>query len=92
MVRITKVTDLSGNVKENFMKSLMFAHPLEGWFGFMPKVGNSFTFEYDDNSGKCLCSSTVTDYTYEEENKMHVITTRNSIYYIKEIGEYDYWG
>lgn len=92
MVRIIKVTDLNGKVKEEQMKSLRFAHSMSGEFSFTPQVGSSFFFNYDDNSGKCLCSSTVTDYKYEEENKMHIITTLNSIYYIKEIDEPDYWG
>ena len=51
------------------------------------KLGIHFIFLYDDDTNQCLRSSNIDNIDYVEQDKLYVIETRNSIYYIKEVEE-----
>lgn len=83
MYKIVGITDSKGNSKVEAFDYIKENHSLYGYLT-VAEVNLPFTFEYDDESGQMLRSSYVKDYEYIENDKLHIITTMNSIYYIKE--------
>lgn len=83
MYKIVDITDRNGNIKEETLDYIKGNHSLYGCLTVL-EIGFPFTFEYDDNSEKMLRSTYVENYEYVENEKLHIITTTNSIYYIKE--------
>lgn len=84
---ISSITDKEGKVKNDFYNKLKLNHSLYGQFYSEPKIGHPFYFLYDDDTNQCLRSSNIDHIDYIENDKLYVIETRNSIYYIKEVEE-----
>lgn len=80
MLKLNILENIDIYNKHNYIKE---NHSLYGYLTVL-EIGFPFTFEYDDESGKMLRSSYVKDYEYIEKDKLHIITTTNSIYYIEE--------
>ena len=80
MYRMIKAESKEGT---NKLDEIKLIHSLEGWFWNMPYIGMPFYFEYADNSGKMMRSSTVQSIT--NVNGQIRITTRNSEYWFEEI-------
>mgnify|MGYP006903513949 CR=1 FL=1 len=88
MLRIAQITDLDGVVKEETMNYIETNHSLYGEFYSKNLfVGMPFCFVYNDDSGQIMQSSTIYYWDYVENDKLYIIETRNSIYYIKEVEE-----
>ena len=88
MLKIVDITDLEGVVKEETIKYIETTHSLYGEFYSKDLfVGMPFCFVYDDYSGQMLRSSTICHWDYAEKDKLYIIETMNSIYYIKEVEE-----
>lgn len=85
MYKIIDILDKDGNHKRESLERIEKKHSLYGYFVFKPRKNVSFEFMYGDNSWKALRSSTVTDVVFVEDNGLYIITTLNSIYYIKEV-------
>lgn len=88
MLRIANITDLDGVIKEEAMNYIKTNHSLYGEFYSKDLfVGMPFRFVYNDDSGKIMQSSTIYHWEYVEQDKLYIIETRNSIYYIQEVEE-----
>lgn len=88
MLKIVGITDLDGVVKEEAINYIKTNHSLYG--KFFPKdlfVGMPFYFVYNDDSERMMQSSTIYHWDYVEKDKLYIIETMNSIYYIKEVEE-----
>lgn len=85
MLEIKGITDKQGKAKDKELNNIKEKHgSAYGYFHYQVMVGYPFIFWYkDDDNG--LRSSTVEKYEYVEKDKLHIITTRNSIYYILEV-------
>lgn len=86
MLEIRSITDVQGNSKDNKLKEIIEKHgSAYGDFLYELLIGFPFYFAYRDDTEKCLRSSRVKDYEYVEKDKLYIITTKNSIYYILDI-------
>ena len=82
MYRMVKAVGLDG---VNKLPDIAARHSLEGELIEMPYVGGNIWFEYDDDSGKVMRSSTIWDVQYVGEQIR--IETRNSKYWFERIGD-----
>ena len=93
MYKIVGLTDLDGVSKDERLRYIEEKYSLYGSFFYdcfyRLQKGFSFGFVYDGDSDKMLKSSTIKDVDYVEKDKLYIITTRNSIYYIKEVDNED---
>ena len=88
MLKITSITDLDGVVKEETMNYIETNHSLYGEFYSKDLfVGVPFCFVYDDYSGQMMQSSNIYHWDYVENDKIYIIETMNSIYYIEVVEE-----
>lgn len=85
LLKIIEITDKEGNSKVDFLNEIDFKHGLYGNFTFPLTKDIPFYFEYENDKSKTLRSSCVEDYHYDEDERLYIIITANSIYYIKEI-------
>lgn len=89
MYKIVNVTDKQGNPKKSFMDEIRLEHPsLEGEILNESLLQSnmflgSLRFKWNDDSGKMLTTSYVTDWNRKESNL--VINTINSIYTLEHI-------
>lgn len=83
MYKIVDIKDKNGEHKIEAFNHIKDTRSLYGLLS-INEIGRPFTFEYDDNSDKTLRSSYVENYEYVKNEKLHIITTMNSIYYIEE--------
>lgn len=93
MYKIVGLTDLDGVSKDERLRYIEEKYSLYGNFFYdcfyRLQEGFSFGFVYNGDSGKMLKSSTIKDVDYVEKDKLYIVTTRNSIYYIKEVDNED---
>ena len=85
MLEIIRITDLNGNPKNEYFEHIKTDHSVYGEFVIAPEEGMSFFFKYYDENSATLVSSKVKEIEYIESDKLYIITTKNSIYYIKEV-------
>lgn len=84
MVKIEGLTDLNGKSKDERLKEIEEKNSLYGNFWAKPKLNLPLIFFYSDST-KCMVTTDIQKYDYIEKDKLHIITTKNSIYYFKEI-------
>lgn len=80
-LKIISVKDKDGNKKTEFMEELRQNHPSmsgEWIYQHSVKVHGSFFLLWDDQTDRCLVTSAVEDFIFE--NGKIVVETRNSIY------------
>lgn len=87
MLEIRAITDRQGNSRDDRLKEIVERHGTYGEFFYELMTNVPFYFVYRDDEEKCLRSSYVENYEYVEKDKLYIITTRNSIYYIVDLGE-----
>ena len=85
MLEIIRITDLNGNPKNEYFEHIKTDHSVYGEFVIAPEEDMSFFFKYYDEYSSTLISSTIKKIEYIESDKLYIITTKNSIYYIKEV-------
>ena len=91
MYKITNVTDRQGVVKQAFINDMKSAHGDELLGDFVDydymacEINAPCYFEWADDSGKMLRTSRVE--SVAEYNDDIKITTRNSVYEFKKVGE-----
>lgn len=85
MLEIIRITDLNGNPKNEYFEHIKTDHSVYGEFVIAPEEGMSFFFKYYDENSATLVSSKVKEIEYIESDKLYIITTKNSIYYIQEV-------
>ena len=87
-LKIISVKDKDGNEKTEFMEELRQNHPSmsgEWIYQHSVKVHGSFFLLWDDQTDRCLVTSTVEN-LIQTDTKV-VVTTRNSVYEFEIIGE-----
>lgn len=84
LLEIVGITDLNGKSKDSKIEEIKNNNSLYGTFWGKPKISLPLMFFYKD-SRQCMVTTEIQDYEYVKEDKLHIITTKNSIYYIKEI-------
>lgn len=87
-LKIISVKDKNGNEKTKFMEELRQNHPSmsgEGAYSHSVQVHGSFFLFWDDHTDKCLVTSAVEDFIFED-GKI-VVETRNSVYEFEVLGE-----
>ncbi len=87
MHKIVGITDKNGNSKDDSIDYIKANHSLYGELRF--PMCPYFIFIYDDDSNKMLSSSNIVNCDFVEDDKLYVIETLNSIYYIKEVENYE---
>ena len=85
MLEIIRITGRNNNPKTDLFNYIQKIHSTYGEFIIEPEIGVSFFFKYYDDISETLVSSIVQDIDYVETDKLYIITTLNSIYYIKEV-------
>ena len=80
MYRLISYEGKDGTNKLNRVSDI---HSLEGEFYWMPLIGGSIGFKYNDGSGKLLHSSPIEEMV--EEDDLLKIVTNNSIFVFKEV-------
>ena len=86
MLKIIGITDRNGNSKDDSLNQIIENHNSPyGYFLNEIMIDRPFEFQYRDDENYFLRSSTVQDYQWSENDNLHIITTRNSIYYIQEV-------
>lgn len=80
MYRIIKAVGHDGT---NKLETIAAIHSLEGMLVEKPYIGGNIWFQYDDNSGKVMCSSIIYDVQYIE-NQIRV-ETKNSEYWFEKM-------
>lgn len=86
MYKIVGITDLQGKSKDERLKEIKEKYSLYGDFYFEPKCDKKFMFVYD-GLDSCFISTNITEIDYDFEVPLIIITTQNSIYYMKYIEE-----
>lgn len=88
-LKIISVKDKAGNEKTEFMEELRQNHPFMSgewiYHQFFVQNHGSFHLLWDDQTDKCLVTSTVEN-LIQTDTKV-VVTTRNSVYEFEIIGE-----
>jgi hypothetical protein len=74
-----------GKDNSDKLKTIAEKHSLDGDFYFIPTVGSVFLFEYNDDSGKIMRSSTI-ESIVTVNNQIRIIT-RNSEYWFEKVEE-----